>query len=146
MLYPSPPRLLLANQPDCVLAKPRPHDDTVAVVDFDACCIADPALDVGYFLAYLRPSGLWYQRPGLRTWFEIAAEEFTSSYTRASSSLGISTAEIDGILQRAQIYAAALLFKIATRRVNRLNSPRPAELASMLNEIAACLAYSGRSV
>jgi len=33
-----------------------------------------------------------------------------------------------------------LLFKIATRRVNRLNSPRPKELTAILSEIATCLA------
>jgi hypothetical protein len=48
-------------------------------------------------------------------------------------------ATVDGILERSRLYEAALLFKIATRRVNRLNSPRPQELSGMLGEIAACL-------
>jgi hypothetical protein len=53
--------------------------------------------------------------------------------------LGVPQDAVDGILQRSRLYEAALLFKIATRRVNRLNSPRPKELAAMLSEIAACL-------
>lgn len=114
----------------------------VAVVDFDGFCLADPALDVGYFLAYLRPSGLWYQRQGMRAWFEAAAGVFVTAYTRASVELGVSPAECAGIAQRAQLYAAALLFKIATRRVNRLNSPRASELANILTEITACLVQS----
>jgi hypothetical protein len=115
------------------------HSHKVFVVDFDGFCLADPALDVGYFLAYLRPSGLWYQSPGTMPWFEAAAEVFTSTYRHAMLELGVAEEAIDGILQRSKLYEAALLFKIATRRVNRLNSPRPKELAAMLKEIAICL-------
>lgn len=120
------------------------HDETVCVVDFDGFCLADPALDVGYFLAYLRPSGLWYGRQSMRAWFEAAGETFTTTYTRALWELGLSPEETAGIVQRSQLYAAALLFKIATRRVNRLNSPRTQELAGMLKEIASCLALTRR--
>lgn len=115
------------------------HTHQVFVVDFDGFCLADGALDVGYFLAYLRPSGLWYHRPGMREWFEAAAEVFTGAYRQAMLELGVEPAIVDGILERSRLYEAALIFKIATRRVNRLNSPRPKELSAMLNEIAACL-------
>ena len=115
------------------------HSHKVFVVDFDGFCLADPALDVGYFLAYLRPSGLWYHLPGMMPWFQAAAEAFTSTYRHAMLELGITEEVIDGIMQRSKLYEAALLFKIATRRVNRLNSPRPKELAAMLKEISACL-------
>jgi hypothetical protein len=115
------------------------HSHRVFVVDFDGLCLADPALDVGYFLAYLRPSGLWYHRQGTRAWFEAAAETFRQSYREAMLAHGISSNTIDATLARARDYEAALLFKIATRRVNRLNSPRPQELVAMLNEIASCL-------
>ena len=115
------------------------HSHQVFVVDFDGFCLADAALDVGYFLAYLRPSGLWYARPGMRAWFEAAAEVFTTTYSQAMRELGTEQAVIEGIIERSRLYEAALLFKIATRRVNRLNSPRPKELSAMLHEIAACL-------
>src|SRR6266566_4410866 len=115
------------------------HSHQVFVVDFDGFCLADSALDVGYFLAYLRPSGLWYHRPGMMPWFKAAAEVFTTTYRQAMLELGVTEEESDGILQRSKLYEAALLFKIATRRVNRLNSPRPKELAAMLKEISACL-------
>ena len=94
---------------------------------------------MGYFLAYLRPSGLWYARPGMRAWFEAAAEVFTTTYSQTMRELGTEQAIIEGIIERSRLYEAALLFKIATRRVNRLNSPRPKELSAMLHEIAACL-------
>ncbi len=115
------------------------HSHQVFVVDFDGFCLADAALDVGYFLAYLRPSGFWYRRPGMRQWFEEAAQLFVSSYRQAIQMQGVSQAAVEGILERSRLYEAALLFKIATRRVNRLNSPRSKELSAMLQEIAACL-------
>ena len=116
------------------------HSHQVFVVDFDGFCMADAALDVGYFLAYLRPSGLWYRSPGMREWFEAAAQIFVNTYRQAMLESGVSPAAVDGILERSRLYEAALIFKIATRRSNRLNSPRPKELSAMLDEILACLA------
>jgi len=117
------------------------HSQRVFIVDFDGFCLADPALDVGYFLAYLRPSGLWYHRPGMRPWFEASAERFVTAYRQALGEHGVDDATTDGILHRTPLYEAALLFKIATRRVNRLNSPRPGELSAVLTEIAQCLSH-----
>jgi len=114
------------------------HSHQVFVVDFDGFCLADPALDVGYFLAYLRPSGLWYERPGMRQWFEAAKKVFVTTYRQAMLEHGIASSIVDGILERSRLYEAALIFKIATRRANRLNSPRSKELSTMLNEIATC--------
>jgi hypothetical protein len=111
----------------------------VFLVDFDGFCLADPALDVGYFLAYLRPSGLWYHRAGMRRWFEGAAASFVNVYRQALRERGLDEATTEGILQRTCLYEAAFLFKIATRRVHRLNSPRPGELSAILTEIASCL-------
>jgi aminoglycoside phosphotransferase (APT) family kinase protein len=116
------------------------HSKQVFVVDFDGFCLADAALDVGYFLAYLHPGGLWYARPGMREWFEAAAREFVTTYRQAMRDLGAPATAIEGIIERSRLYEAALIFKIATRRVNRLNSPRPKELSAMLQEIATCLA------
>jgi len=116
------------------------HSKRVFVVDFDGFCLADAALDVGYFLAYLRPSGLWYGRPAMRQWFEAAAREFVTTYRQAMRDLGASEAAVDGIIERSRLYEAALIFKIATRRANRLNSPRTKELSAMLQEIASRLA------
>jgi aminoglycoside phosphotransferase (APT) family kinase protein len=116
--------------------------DQVFIVDFDGFCLADPALDIGYFLAYLRPSGLWPQRPGMRQWFEAAAALFMQAYQQALLEHGVDSSTMNEIRERSSLYEAALLFKIATRRVHRLNSPRPQELAAMLREISACLSIS----
>ena len=119
------------------------HSHRVFIVDFDGFCLADPALDVGYFLAYLRPSGLWYRKQGMRQWFEKAAMVFLAAYREAMLVKGITNEMLAGILERSQLYEGALLLKIATRRVNRLNSPRPQELSAILDEIKACLTLEG---
>jgi Phosphotransferase enzyme family len=116
------------------------RDGAVFLVDFDQFCLADPALDVGYFLAYLRPAGLWYRRNGRRAWFEAAADAFLSAYLQRLTERGESAATCAGIAGRAPVFEAALLFKIAARRVNRLHSPRRGEVAAILGEVSRCLA------
>jgi Phosphotransferase enzyme family len=112
------------------------RDGAVFLVDFDQFCLADPALDVGYFLAYLRPAGYWYHRAGRRAWFETAADCFLSTYLRSLAERGESAATCAGIAGRAPVFEAALLLKIAARRANRLHSPRAGEVAAVLDEVA----------
>jgi hypothetical protein len=120
------------------------RNGAVFLVDFDQFCLADPALDVGYFLAYLRPAGLWYHRAGRRAWFETAAEAFLSAYLERLAERGESPSTCAGVAGRAPAFEAALLLKIAARRVNRLHSPRPGEVAAMLDEVAGLLARAQR--
>jgi hypothetical protein len=119
------------------------RDGAVFLVDFDQFCLADPALDVGYFLAYLRPAGLWYRRAGRRAWFEAAADQFRTAYLDRLAERGESTDTCAGIARRAPVFEAALLLKIAARRANRLHSPRPGEVAAVLDEVAGSLARAG---
>ena len=114
------------------------------MIDFDSMCRADPALDVGSFLAYLRPVGLYYQRGGYREWFEVAAAQFVQGYRETVLSRDWGASSVDSTLERARLFEASRLFKIATRRINRLNSPRPTELMSICDEIADCLRNPGR--
>ena len=119
------------------------RDGDVFLVDFDQFCLADPALDVGYFLAYLRPAGLWYRRAGRREWFDEAAQAFRTTYLDRLAERGESAATCAGIAGRAPVYEAGLLLKIAVRRANRLHSPRPREVARVLDEVARCLGSAG---
>jgi hypothetical protein len=121
------------------------RNGAVFLVDFDQFCLADPALDVGYFLAYLRPAGLWYHRAGRRSWFEEAADTFLSTYLHHLVERGESADTCAGIARRAPVFEAALLLKIAARRANRLHSPRPGEVAAMLDEVAGLLASADRA-
>lgn len=116
----------------------------VFVMDFDGLCLADPALDAGYFLAYLRPSGLWRHRAGMRQWFEDAAASFATAYSLALREHCVGEALVKGILERMRLYEAVILFKSATQRVHHINSPRPGELCAMLAE-AVGLKYGSYS-
>jgi aminoglycoside phosphotransferase (APT) family kinase protein len=115
------------------------RDGHVFIVDFDQFALADPALDVGYFLAYLRPPGLWYRRSGTRDWFSSAAGTFLDTYAAYAAEHGMSPDEVEALLRRCHVYEAALLLKIAARRSNRLHSPRPAEVRAILAEVRTCL-------
>jgi aminoglycoside phosphotransferase (APT) family kinase protein len=120
------------------------RDGAVFLVDFDQFCLADPALDVGYFLAYLRPAGFWYHRAGRRAWFEAAADAFLTTYLHRLAERGESAATCAGIAGRAPVFEAALLLKIAARRANRLHSPRAGEVAAVLDEVCRSLASAGQ--
>ena len=115
------------------------REGSVLLVDFDQFCLADPALDLGYFLAYLRPPGLWYHRAGTRAWFEQAAASFLAAYGEAAQARGMSADELTGVTRRCHVYEAALLLKIAARRPNRMHSARPGEVRVLLDEVSACL-------
>jgi hypothetical protein len=117
---------------------------SVYLVDFDQFCRADPGLDVGYFLAYLRPPGLWYHRAGTRAWFNRAAATFLTAYDERLAERGMDHATRAVLLRRCHVYEAALLLKIAARRPNRLHSPRPGEVEALLTEVSACLDVAGR--
>ena len=110
----------------------------VAVTDWDGGCAADPALDIGYFLAYLRPPSLWRDEVGSRAWFDAARLRFLNAYSAAARN-GDDGDDLYLRERRAAVYEAALLLKIAARRVNRLNAPRGGEFAAILAEMERCL-------
>jgi hypothetical protein len=109
------------------------------LIDCDSTRMADPAVDVGGFLAYLRPGGVWYGRQGSRAWFEAASGCFLSGYRQSMAKQGVPDAEIDGCFRRSRLYEASRLFKIAARRPNRLNSPRSGELEAVCAAVGRLL-------
>lgn len=112
---------------------------TLTVVDWDSMCAADPALDLGCFLAHLRPAAIWYGRRGARAWFDAAAACWIQAYAQEMTTRGMPPDVVSGIVSRSAAYEAATLLKMATRRLRRLNNPRPQELRSMLAEADCCL-------
>lgn len=102
----------------------------LVVVDIDSFCFADPALDVGYFLAYLQPPGL--VRPQWRRQRAAMARRFLDGYVASGG-------DAPALRSRSAVYEAAVLFKIATRRVHRMNSPRPHELVRLAERTGALL-------
>ncbi|MBV9101035.1 MAG: phosphotransferase [Candidatus Dormibacteraeota bacterium] len=117
-----------------------PSDGTVTVVDWDSMCAADPALDLGCFLAHLRPAGIWQGRRAARAWFDAASSFWTDAYARGMTARGVPHDVVAGIVGRSAAYEAATLLKMATRRLRRLQSPRPQELRATLAAASCCLA------
>jgi len=74
------------------------------LIDFDTCHVADPALDVGKFLAHLQLWHVSHDQPGL----EQAQEQFLRGYAPGVP---------EERLVRARLYEAVELLKIAARRV-----------------------------
>jgi len=74
------------------------------LIDFDTCRVADPALDVGKFLAHLQLWHVAHDQPGL----EQVQERFLVGYAPGAP---------EGRLLRARLYEAVELVKITARRV-----------------------------
>jgi len=119
--------------------------DRVVLTDLDGICLADPALDLGYFLAYLRPLSVWTDRPAVATWFAFASACFLDAYARSMQRAGAPPHLVESSLRRVPLYEAALLLKIAARRPQRLNAPRAAELSATLDDIHLCLSATRRA-
>jgi aminoglycoside phosphotransferase (APT) family kinase protein len=81
-----------------------PESKRLTLIDSDRCCVADPALDIGKFLADLQWWHLMGDRPGLQR----AQQDFLDGYVALASSRRV---------RRARVYEAVLLVKIAARRV-----------------------------
>ena len=113
--------------------------DGAYAIDFDAACLGDPAADLGCFLAYLRPAAAVRDCRRAHEWYSVAAADFLRAYRETTIASGGDAGTLPEVLDRAYLYEASRLLKIATRRLHRLNSPRPAELSSICDEIAGCL-------
>lgn len=75
----------------------------MSLIDFDTCSLADPALDIGKFLADLA----WWHDLTHTPHADQAQEEFLRGY---------GTVYADGRMQRARLYQSIILVKIAIRR------------------------------
>ena len=105
---------------DHVLVRPQ----GLALIDFDTCSLADPALDVGKFLADL---DYWFANFGLED-PEPVQEQFLAGYAgSAPGGLG----SLADRLARARAYHALVLLKITARRV-RIFDPHWRQLTTRL--------------
>ena len=76
----------------------------LSLMDFDTCCLADPALDIGKFLADLH----WWYAIGDQPGLEWAQERFLTGYAPGTPSER---------LLRARLYEVLVLVKITVHRV-----------------------------
>jgi aminoglycoside phosphotransferase (APT) family kinase protein len=118
----------------------------VAILDFDHCGMADPANDVGTFLATLRQLGIRHRlkQRGAATavlrvrWLLAQEQQFLDAYCAAS-------ARAPEFRLRAAWYEAAALLRKALRAFGRSpRSPLPAALAEEAWRCLAELPASGR--
>lgn len=75
----------------------------MTLIDFDTCALADPALDIGKFLADLE---WWYKRTGAAG-LEQSQQAFLAGYNNEDE---------NGRLARARLYQSLILAKITIRR------------------------------
>lgn len=113
---------------DCKPAQFLIHNAQVALLDFDHCGMADPAVDVGTFLATLQQMQVKqtmknHGKPARSTaWMPDLKQQFLEAYCRASGSP-------TGFTQRAAWYEAVGLLRKAIRGFERSPfSPLPAAL------------------
>jgi glutathione synthase/RimK-type ligase-like ATP-grasp enzyme len=109
------------------------------VTDLDEARLGDPAVDVGYFLAYLRPAGFWSGQPHASDWFTAARTVFLDAYRRAMRARGADPAHLEGILRRANLFEGAVILKIVSRGPRHLTDLQPATLKAAGAEIDRCL-------
>ena len=103
----------------------------VAIVDFDRICLGDPAVDVGHFMAGLHRMAV-HGRENLRD----LASHFLTAYQECLPQ--------DGLEERARLFQAASLVRMAVRSFTRSpyaygKSGADSLPALLLQEAAACL-------
>ena len=115
---------------DCKPAQFLIQDQQIALLDFDHCGMADPAVDVGTFLATLQQMKVKQtvknhgQPPRCTSWLPDLKRQFLETYCRARGNPS-------GFWQRAEWYEAVGLLRKAIRGFERsLFSPLPAALVA----------------
>lgn len=83
-------------------------NDRMTLIDFDSCALADPAADVGKFLADLR-------------WWYVLGGGFDLAQAQAAFLAGYGLANPSAQLTRAQLYESLILAKSTVRRLNRFD-------------------------
>ncbi|MEP6463113.1 MAG: aminoglycoside phosphotransferase family protein [Frankiaceae bacterium] len=108
--------------------------DRLTLLDFDTCCLAEPALDVGKFLADLS----WWHMIGGRSDVAEAQQCFLAGYGAMSRER----------LARARLYEVLILTKIIIRRLRRFEldwAPRTAGCLEQAEHLLAVAAGHDKS-
>jgi hypothetical protein len=120
------------------------EDGARGLLDFDGLCLAEPALDLGQFCAYLRmacakaeraaqsgPSGLGDQ----------LSDQFVRAYVQAA---GVPRPEVPRLRDRIRLYEAARLVRICVHSWQQLKPARLSTALSVLEEESTCLSTRAR--
>ena len=105
----------------------------LGLVDFDAACQAEPALDLGRFLAYLHVTAVRRAGPGVRPALANLTAAFLDSYDRATcAAVGPGLGVDWETRQRVAAFRAAHLARLALRACRRLKEDRAAIALDLL--------------
>ena len=100
-------------------------DGRIGLLDFDSLCRAEPGLDLGQFLAYLRLSAV--KASAVDELVEALEAEFRTSYAAHRD-------EPDGV----EAYAALSLLRITVHGWQKLKASRAGMALSILERSKAC--------
>jgi hypothetical protein len=109
------------------------------LVDFDTVCQAEPALDLGQFLAYLRLAVLKAHNGGETASTTVAnqlCERFLNTYLIAA---GYYRAESEQLHSRASVYEVVSLLRLAQHSWQKLKESRLEQVILVLEERIPCL-------
>jgi hypothetical protein len=113
--------------------------DGAAIVDVDTLCVAEPALDVGRFLAYLHVTGIRRSRAAWPALADMTAL-FLESYLDACTAYGSGTAAAGArrsFLERTTAYHALALGRIGASACRQLKDDRLAAVVDVLDSGSA---------
>jgi ABC-type multidrug transport system fused ATPase/permease subunit/thiamine kinase-like enzyme len=109
------------------------------LVDFDSICQAEPALDLGHFLAYLRVAGYKAQKLASgapNTLVEELSERFLTNYLGA---IGDRIEDVERLRVRVAIYQMISLLRRALRSWQKFKGSRLENALALIEEEMACL-------
>jgi ABC-type multidrug transport system fused ATPase/permease subunit len=111
---------------------------TSGLVDFDTVCQAEPALDLGHFLAYVRLAFIRAEnaKPADVASVEALCDQFMDVYTEAA---GTSLQNIEQLRLRVAVYEVVSLLRMAVHSWQKLKSSRLEYAVAMLEERVSCL-------
>jgi tRNA A-37 threonylcarbamoyl transferase component Bud32 len=114
-------------------------DRQCGLVDFDTICQAEPALDLGQFLAYQRLAIRKDQRPDApfpEAATEQLCEQFLNAYEAAS---GERWGDKQRLRERVAVYEILMLLRLAVHSWQKLKISRLEHAMKLLEERIACL-------
>jgi ABC-type multidrug transport system fused ATPase/permease subunit len=114
---------------------------TPGLVDFDSVCQAEPALDLGQFLAYLRVADKKKEQTDASG--ELVAqisERFLEAYLAAA---GDRVEDVDRLRIRISVYKIISLLRRTMRSWQKFKGSRTASALAILEEEIACLPHLG---
>jgi energy-coupling factor transporter ATP-binding protein EcfA2 len=137
---PTPPMGLCFNHGDFTYSQLIFQENDVGLLDFDSVCQAEPALDLGQFLAYQRMVICKEQNPDApmeAEEVERLSELFLSTYISLS---GDWVEDVEQLRNRVTAYEIVSLIRLAVHSWGKLKGARLYHTVNILKERMTCLA------